>query len=118
MGPLKGIVALALGLATGLAHACDVPGDGTSLRRALLRVKYLPETEAWELQARKTGTVHYVLSLGDPIVREGRCLWPIEARQGDRLWRRFYATPRGDQVFVEDPGGTLVPIGTWRERGR
>jgi hypothetical protein len=122
MGPLKGIAALALGvalaLAAGLAQACEVPGDGTSLRRALLRVKYLPETELWELQARKTATVYYVLTLGYPIRHEGRCYWPIEARSADRLWHRFYATPRGERILVEDAGGARVPLAQWRERTR
>jgi hypothetical protein len=118
VGPLQGIAVLALALAAAQAAACDVPGDGTSLRRALLRVKYLPETELWELQARKHATVHYILSLADPIVHEGRCFWPIEARSGDRLWYRFYATPRGETVLVDMPGGELVPVEEWRQRVR
>jgi len=63
---------LALALAAGSAAACEVPGDGTSLRRALLKVKYLAETEAWERAARRTSTVQYVLSLDAPLEREGR----------------------------------------------
>jgi len=118
VGPLQGIAALALALAAGLPQACEVPGDGTSLRRALLRVKYLPETELWELQARKSATVHYVLDLTDPIRHEGRCYWPIEARSADRLWHRFYATPRGEQVLVDVSGGSLVPLAEWRKRAR
>jgi hypothetical protein len=118
MGPLQGIAALgvALGLAAGAAQACEVPGEGTSLRRALLRVKYLPETELWELQARKTSTVQYVLLLSEPIRRAGRCYWPIEARTSSALWRRFYATPRGEHVLVEIPGGAPVPLEEWRKR--
>jgi len=118
MGPLKGSVALALALAAGLGQACEVPGDGTSLRRALLRVKYLPETEAWELQARKKATVQYVLSLADPIRHEGRCYWPIEARSANRLWHRFYATPRGEQILVEARDGARLPLKDWRARAR
>jgi hypothetical protein len=118
VGPLKGIVALALVLGAGAAQACEVPGDGTSLRRALLRVKYLPETELWELQARKHATVQYVLSLDEPILHEGRCYWPIEARAQDKLWHLFYATPRGEQVLVAAPGGALVPLEQWRKATR
>lgn len=118
MGPLPGIAALAVALAAGAAPDCEVPGDGTSLRRALLRVKYLPETERWELSARKSATVQYVLSLGEPIVHEGRCYWPIEARTADRLWQRFYATPRGERILVEAAGGALLPLEAWRERAR
>jgi hypothetical protein len=98
----------------GAASACDVPGDGTSLRRALLRVKYLPETESWELRARKTATVQYVLSLHDPIEREGRCYWPIEARSDGTLWARFFATPNGDHLLVSGSEGKLVPLEEWR----
>ena len=100
------------------AQACDVPGDGTSLRRALLKVKYLPETELWELAARKTAAVQYVLSLDAPIEREGRCYWPIEARSGDQLWNTFYATPRGEHILVARPGGALIALEAWRERAR
>jgi len=117
VGPLKGIAGLTLALAVATAGACEIPGDGTSLRRALLRVKYLPETELWELQARKRANVHYVLSLGDSIDREGRCYWPIEARSGDRLWHRFYATPRGEDLLVETPAG-LVSLEAWRKSAR
>jgi len=117
VGPLKGIAGLTLALAALTAGACEIPGDGTSLRRALLRVKYLPETEQWELQARKQGNVHYVLSLGESIEHQGRCYWPIEARSGDRLWHRFYATPRGEDLLVETPGG-LMPLEAWRKGAR
>ena len=118
MGPLPGIAALAVALAAGAAQACEVPGDGTTLRRALLRVKYLPESELWELQARKSATVQYVLSLGEAIRHEGRCYWPIEARTADSLWQRFYATPRGERILVEAANGALLPLEAWRERAR
>lgn len=91
-----------------------MPGDGTSLRRALLKVKYLPETEAWERAARKTATVKYVLSLDAPRDIEGRCYWPIEARSDGRLWNTFYATPRGEFLLVDAPGGRLISLEDWR----
>lgn len=100
------------------AQACEVPGDGTSLRRALLKVKYLPETELWELAARKTATVQYVLSLDAPREIEGRCYWPIEARSNGELWNTFYATPRGDFLLVAGPGGKLIPLEDWRNATR
>lgn len=105
-------------LAAGAAQACEVPGDGTSLRRALLRVKYLPETELWELAARKSSTVQYVLSLDAPRDIEGRCYWPIEARSGDRVWNTFYATPRGEHILVAGPDGSLVALEAWRKATR
>jgi len=95
-----------------------VPGDGTSLRRALLRIKYLPETEAWEHAARRTATVQYVLSLDSPLDLDGRCYWPIEARSDGKLWRRFYATPRGEFVLVAGPEGRLIPLEAWRALAR
>ena len=105
-------------LASVAAQACEVPGDGTSLRRALLKVKYLPETEAWELAARDGATVQFVLSLDAPREIEGRCYWPIEARSDGELWTRFYVTPRGEFVLVEQAGGTLVPLEAWRKATR
>lgn len=118
MGSLQGGVAAALLAAALAAQACDVPGDGTSLRRALLRVKYLPETEAWELAARQSATVRYVLSLDAAREIDGRCYWPIEARSGGELWHRFYATARGDFLLVEGPGGALIPLEAWRASAR
>lgn len=118
MGPLQGGVAAALLAAALAAPACEVPGDGTSLRRALLKVKYLPETEAWELAARKQAPVHYVLSLDAPLERDGLCFWPIEALSGGRLWNTFYATPRGEHILVAGPGEAPVPLEAWREKRR
>lgn len=93
-----------------------MPGDGTSLRRALLRVKYLPESEEWEVSMRSKATPHYVLSLEDPVVSGGLCYWPIEARAGGALWHRFFSTPDGDDILVEVPGGERVPLEEWRRR--
>jgi hypothetical protein len=98
------------------AQACEVPGDGTSLRRALLKVKYLPETEAWERAASRTAPVRYVLSLEAPIEREGLCYWPIEARSGEQVWNTFYATPGGEHILVAAPGAEPVPLEAWRAR--
>ena len=118
MGPLRRGAALVLLAAACAAQAqdCDVPGDGTSLRRALLRVKYLPESEQWELSIRAQATPHYVLSLSDPIVSGGRCYWPVEARAGGMLWHRFFVTPAGEDILVEMPGGATLPLEAWRRR--
>ncbi len=118
MGPLQGGVAAALLGAALAAQACEVPGDGTSLRRALLKVKYLPETEVWELAARKEATVQYVLSLQQPRDVDGRCFWPIEVRSGDVVWNTFYATPGGERILVAQPGGGLLPLEDWRSATR
>ena len=118
MGSLQGSVAAALLAAAFAAQACEVPGDGTSLRRALLKVKYLPETEAWERAARKSATVQFVLSLSAPHKVDGRCYWPIEARSDGELWNTFYATPSGEHILVGTPGSGLVPLDTWRDAAR
>jgi hypothetical protein len=109
---------MALLAAACAAQACDVPGDGTSLRRALLKVKYLPETELWELGARKAATVQYVLSLDAPREVEGRCYWPIEARSDGKVWNTFYATPRGEHLLVAGPEGNLISLDAWRSATR
>jgi hypothetical protein len=114
LGPLQGSLAAALLAAAVAAQACEVPGDGTSLRRALLKVKYLPETEAWELEARKHAPAQYVLSLDAPLDRDGRCYWPIEASSAGKVWNTFYATPRGEDVLVAAPGGALLTLEDWR----
>jgi hypothetical protein len=118
VGPLQGGLAAGLLAAACAAQACDVPGDGSSLRRALLRVKYLPETERWANALPGPAAAHYLLSLDAPRRHEGRCYWPIEARSGDRLWLRFYATPRGEDILVEAPDGRLLPLEAWRRLAR
>lgn len=95
-----------------------MPGDGTPLRRALLKVKYLAETEAWERAAMKTAPVQYVLSLDAPLNHQGRCYWPVEARSGGELWRRFYATAQGEHVLVAGPQGKLLTLDHWRKSSR
>ncbi len=100
MGPLQGNVAAALLAAAFAAQACEVPGDGTSLRRALLKVKYLPETEAWAAARHEAGAVvQYALLLDQPKVNKGRCYWPVEVRAEGKLWRRFYVTPDGRDLL-------------------
>lgn len=111
-------MALLLCFALSPAQACEVPGDGTSLRRALLRVKYLPETEVWELAQRRHAPVQYVLSLDAPLEREGRCYWPVEARSDGKPWNTFYVTPRGEEILVAAPGAEPVPLEAWRAKQR
>ncbi len=121
MGPLQVAAALALAAAAGLAQAvgCPVTDDtGSPLRRAVNKVKYLAETEAWEREAMKTATVQYVLLVNDPIRRGKDCYWPVEARAGSELWHRFYVTARGERVLVETAGRKLVTLETWRGSGR
>lgn len=117
MGPLALAAALALGLTAGSAQAasCAVSDDsGSPMRRAVNKVKYLAETEAWEREAAKSATVQYVLLVNDPIRRGKTCYWPVEARAGGELWQRFYVTARGERVLVETAGGKLVTLDAWR----
>ena len=95
-----------------------MPDDGTSLRRGLLKVKYLAETEAWERDAMKTAAVQYVLSVDAPRRHGKRCYWPVEARARGELWNTFYVTAAGDRVLVAGPGGKLLTLDAWRNAAR
>ena len=66
------------------------------MRRAVSKVKYLPDTQAWAGSMHKRGAVvQYALLLDQPKRENGRCYWPVEVRAGTQLWRRFYVTPEG-----------------------
>ena len=120
MGPLRQVAGLVLLLSCGAAFGagCEVPDDGTSLRRGLLKVKHLAETEAWEREAAKSATVQYVL-LVDSAQRVGKhCYWPVEARAGGELWNTFYVTARGERVLVAVPGGKRLTLEAWRAARR
>lgn len=95
-----------------------MPGDGTPLRSALLKVKVLAETEAWEREAAKAARVQFVLSLDAPLRHRGRCYWPVEARSGGLLWQRFYATARGERLLVQGAQGKLLTLADWRKAAR
>ncbi len=95
-----------------------MPDDGTSLRRGLLKVKYLPETEAWEREAGKTATVQYVLLVGSARRLGKHCYWPVEARAGGAVWNTFYVTARGERVRVDTPGGEPLTLEAWRTLAR
>ena len=92
-----------------LGLACDYPDEGNMpLRRAVTRVKLLPETEAWAAAVHKTGAVvQYALSLDREWHQGGRCYWTVEARAEGSTWRRFYVSPDGKSVLSESgrPGG-------------
>jgi hypothetical protein len=108
LGPLKRVALLAATAALASpALACDVPEDGgnTPWRRAVAKVRYLPETDAWaESMSREGATVQYVVSLDAPRHVAGRCWWPVEVRAGGKLWKRFLVTPDGSAVREDRPG--------------
>ena len=83
------------------AFACDYPDLGNMpLRRAVSKVKYLPETQAWAGAAHEGGAVvQYALLLDAPHRDHGRCYWPVEVRSGGALWRRYYVSPDGKRVL-------------------
>ncbi len=97
---------LILFLACMPALACNYPNEGNMpLRRAVSKVKYLPQTEAWAAAMHKAGeVVQYALLLDQPAHKGGVCYWPIEARAQGKVWRRFYVTPDGKRLVQPDAG--------------
>lgn len=86
------------------ALACPYPDEGNMpLRRAVTKVRMLPETEAWSSHMHKTGAiVHYAVLLEEAVIAAGRCYWTVEVRTGDKLWRRFLVTPDGNRIIAKD----------------
>ena len=81
-------------------HACEVPNDGSSpLRRAITRVKYLPQTEAWQKSLPAEAVAQFVLLVDSPQKIRGRCYWPVEVRASGVLWKRFLVTADGGRVI-------------------
>lgn len=82
------------------ALACEVPdkGGNTPWRRAVAKVKYLPETEAMAALQGDRSVVRYVVSLDEPKHVGRRCYWPVEVRVGGRLWKRYLVTPDGSAM--------------------
>jgi hypothetical protein len=82
------------------ALACEVPDEGgnTPWRRAVAKVKYLPETEAMAALQGDRSLVRYVVSLDEPRRVGRRCYWPVEVRVDGRLWKRFLVTPDGSAM--------------------
>jgi hypothetical protein len=96
-------IAIALFWCGGAAQGCEYPDQGNMpLRRAVTKVKMLPEIEAWAGQVHKSGAVvQYALLLESTINQAGRCYWTVEALAEGKLWRRFYVTPDGQRVLDE-----------------
>ncbi len=83
--------------AAALAAACEVPRDegASPLRRALTRVKHLPETESWQRALPSGAIAQFVLLVDSPQRIRGRCYWPVEVRSGGELWKRFLVSANG-----------------------
>ena len=89
-----------IAFAAGAAAECRYPDEGTMpLRRAVTRVKYLPETEAWA--KAQEAVVQYALYLDRSRQARGRCYWTVEVRAEGKVWRRFYVTPDGKSMLTE-----------------
>lgn len=78
-----------------------MPGDEGSfpLRRAVTRVKYLPETERWQRALPDGAIAQFVLLLDSPRKIGGRCYWPVEVRSNGELWKRFLVAANGKRVL-------------------
>ena len=73
------------------------------LRRAVSRVKFLPETQAWAADMHRAGAVvQYSLLLDEERRANGRCYWTVEARAQGSIWRRYYVSPDGKNLLGED----------------
>jgi hypothetical protein len=109
-------IAVALFWCAGAAQACEYPDQGNMpLRRAVTKVKMLPEIEAWASQVHTTGAVvQYALLLEATIRQAGRCYWTVEALAEGKLWRRFYVTPDGKRVLDEGRKPAAAPQGARR----
>ncbi len=77
------------------ALACEYPDEGNlPLRRAVTKVRLLPEIEAWSAAARKAGAaVQYALLLEQTLHSGGRCYWTIQVRADGETWRTFPVMP-------------------------
>ncbi|MBI2752508.1 MAG: hypothetical protein HYX46_03190 [Betaproteobacteria bacterium] len=92
---------LAAMLLAATAVACEIPTDEGSmpLRRAVTRVKYLPETEAWQKTLPAGAIAQFVLLVDSPQKIGGRCYWPVEVRASGALWKRFLVAADGHRVM-------------------
>ena len=84
--------------------ACELPDEGnTPLRRAVTRVEMLPEVHAWARERIEQGvTPRYLVRLDDPLWKDGKCYWRVEASADGKLWRRFLVSPDGKSVMPHD----------------
>ena len=104
MADLSKLLVLSLAGVSLAAAACDYPDEGNMpLRRAVSRVKFLPETQAWAADMHQAGAVvQYSLSLDEERRAHGRCYWTVEARAQGSTWRRYFVTPDGERLLGED----------------
>jgi hypothetical protein len=74
---------------------CEYPDEGgMPLRRAVTKVRMLPEVEA---MSRNTA-LQYVVKLDQPVRQAGKCYWPVEVLAEGQLWRRYLVSPDGKKI--------------------
>ena len=76
---------------------CEYPDEGgMPLRRAVTKVRMLPEVEA---MARSGTDVRYLVKLDEPVKLKGVCYWPVEVRSDGALWHRYLVSPDGKKIL-------------------
>lgn len=77
--------------------ACEYPDQGNlPLRRAVAKVKSLPDVEALAKEMHEKGeVVQYALLLEEDAHEGKRCYWRIDVNAGGKTWHSFYVTPDG-----------------------
>lgn len=76
---------------------CEYPDEGgMPLRRAVTKVRMLPEVEA---MARSGTDVRYLVKLDEPVRLKGVCYWPVEVRSDGALWHRYLVSPDGRKIL-------------------
>jgi hypothetical protein len=115
LGPFQRSLTAALLLTALPALSCALPDEGNApLRRMVSKVKYLPETEAWQATLPDGVIASFLLSADAPIRISGRCYWPVEARAAGIRWTLFYVSADGKRMQVARPGKHPVPLAQWR----
>lgn len=118
MGPLQRSLSAALLLAACPAVSCELPDAGNApLRRMVGKVKYLPETEAWQASLPAGAVASFQISLDAPLKASGRCYWPVEARAADARWNLFYVSEDGRRMLVARDDGPPIALSVWRRAG-
>ena len=70
------------------------------VRRAVSKVRHLPEVESWAEAMRTSGaSVQFLVKLDQPVRQAGRCYWPVGVRSDGKLWRRYLVSPDGKRLI-------------------
>ncbi|HXM81533.1 MAG TPA: hypothetical protein VN929_06365 [Burkholderiales bacterium] len=70
------------------------------LRRAVTKVRTLPEIQAWSAAMQQAGAaVQYALLLERTLRSGGSCYWTVEVRADGKTWQTFYVSPDGRKLL-------------------